>query len=57
MYKHIKEVKDNLGNVISPALIFRKTDSSWIPVNEQNRDYQAIQEWVAAGNTLSLIHI
>ena len=52
MYKHIKEVKDDLGKVISPALIFRKTDSSWIPVNEQNKDYQEVLEWVAKGNKI-----
>ena len=53
MYKHIKEVKDSDGNILSPALIFRKTDSSWIPLNEENTDYQAILEWAKIdGNTI-----
>tara|TARA_B100001057_G_C22725981_1_gene901726 strand:- start:7 stop:177 length:171 start_codon:yes stop_codon:yes gene_type:complete len=52
MYKHIKEIKDDLGNVLSPALIFRKTDSSWIPLNEENIDYQKVLKWVAEGNTI-----
>jgi|TARA_R100000482_G_scaffold86405_1_gene34764 hypothetical protein len=52
MYKHIKEVKDSDGNILSPALIFRKTDSSWIPLNKENTDYQEVLKWVAEGNTI-----
>ena len=52
MYKHIKEVKDSDGNILSPALIFRKTDSSWIPLNKENIDYQEVLKWVAEGNTI-----
>ena len=52
MYKHINEVKDSDGNIIRPALIFRKTDSTWIQKDEQSVDYQEVLEWVAKGNKI-----
>jgi hypothetical protein len=52
MYKHINEVTDSDGNVLRPALIFRKTDSSWIPLSEENIDYQEVLKWVAEGNKI-----
>ena len=51
MYKLINQVLDSDNNVISPAMIKRTTDSSFIPKNELNIDYQAYLEWVAEGNT------
>jgi hypothetical protein len=24
----------------------------WVPINEKNRHYQAIQKWIAEGNTV-----
>ena len=29
----------------------QKGDSTWIPMNEANTDYQAYLKWVEAGNT------
>jgi len=35
-------IKSNIDNVIK-----------FIPLDEDNKDYQAIQEWVADGNTIA----
>ena len=32
-------------------MIVRVSDSAWIPMNEQNSDYQQYLAWVAEGNT------
>jgi hypothetical protein len=32
-------------------MILRKDDSTYIPKDEANRDYQAYLEWLAEGNT------
>tara|TARA_A100001391_G_scaffold197827_1_gene178660 strand:+ start:813 stop:974 length:162 start_codon:yes stop_codon:yes gene_type:complete len=32
-------------------MIQRLTDGAWIPMSEQNRDYQEYLAWVADGNT------
>jgi len=50
MYKLINEVLDADKKVISPAMIKRTTDSSFIPKSEDNPDYQEYLKWVEAGN-------
>ena len=32
-------------------MIYRVSDSAWIPTNPANSDYQAYLAWVADGNT------
>lgn len=32
-------------------MIYRPSDSAWIPVDPANTDYQQYLEWVAEGNT------
>jgi hypothetical protein len=32
-------------------MIVRVADNAWIPMNEQNSDYQQYLAWVAEGNT------
>ena len=32
-------------------MIQRLTDGAWIPMSEQNKDYQEYLAWVADGNT------
>ncbi len=51
MYKLMNEVKDSDENILSPALIFRKTDSTWIQKDNQSIDYQEYLKWVEEGNT------
>ena len=36
---------------INPNIILRLPDNAYIPNDEQNTDWQAYQEWLAAGNT------
>jgi len=36
---------------IDYSLIYRIQDNTWIPNNPENTDWQAYQEWLAAGNT------
>ena len=31
--------------------ILRLSDNAWIPIHEENRDYQEYLKWVAEGNT------
>lgn len=38
-------------NMFGANSIYRVEDSAFIPVNEQNSDYQAYLAWVAEGNT------
>lgn len=33
------------------TVVFRTTDSAWIPCDEANADYRDFLAWVAAGNT------
>lgn len=35
----------------TPNLIIRISDNAFIPIVEDNRDYQEYLAWVAAGNT------
>ena len=51
MYKLINEVLNPDNSVAIPAMIKRTTDSSFIPKDEANRDYQEYLEWLAEGNT------
>jgi hypothetical protein len=37
----------NTGN----QFVIRLADNAYIPMNEQNSDYQAYLKWVAEGNT------
>jgi len=51
MYKLINAILNPDGTVGIPAMIKRTTDSSFIPLSEENTDYQAYLEWLDAGNT------
>ena len=45
-----KQLKDKEGNVRTDV-IQRTTDGAWIPIAEDNTDYQEYLLWVAEGNT------
>ena len=44
-----KKVEDFEGNLIC---IKNKENNSLIPIDVNNKDYQDVQEWVSAGNTI-----
>ena len=41
----------NPDGTINTNLIKRLPDMAWIPNDPENTDWQAYQEWLAAGNT------
>ena len=45
-YKLLKELSTD-----ETIVVFRKSDSRYIPFDEENTDYQEYLEWVAKGNT------
>lgn len=47
MYKQIKTPSEQ----INEQMIVRLVDNAFIPVDEQNTDYQEYLEWLAEGNT------
>ena len=41
------------GNFVSYTITYQNSDMiKSVPLNPANTDYQAIQEWIAAGNTV-----
>lgn len=51
MYKLINAVLNPDGTVGIAAMVKRTTDSSFIPMDEANTDYQEYLKWLAEGNT------
>jgi hypothetical protein len=50
MEYNYQQIKDPSGN-INPNMIKRLPDQANIPNDPANTDWQAYQEWLAAGNT------
>jgi len=50
MYKLLNS-KSPEGVVGIPNAIIRTSDNAFIPMSEDNTDYQAYLKWVAEGNT------
>ena len=48
MYKELKD----LNGVVRSDVILRIADEAFIPVDNQNRDYQYYMAWIAEGNTI-----
>ena len=51
MYKLINATLNPDGTVGIAAMVKRTTDSSFIPMDEANTDYQEYLKWLAEGNT------
>ena len=44
--------KDLSGNNVVGIKVTLDGNLSWVPLDENNSDYAAIQDWVAEGNTI-----
>lgn len=51
MEYNYQQVYFPLTTVINPNVIIRLPDNAVIPNDPSNTDWQAYQEWLAAGNT------
>ena len=52
--KSVKKQKDQFGNESNMLHVISEDDVvTFVPTDQLNTDYQAIQEWVAEGNTIA----
>jgi len=52
MIETVKKVYDFISNEHSSYEITKDNKTSYVPLDEANTDYQAIQEWIQEGNTV-----
>jgi len=53
MINTIEKTYDNITNTNNGYKItYDNGVTSYVPLDEANTDYQAVQEWIAAGNTV-----
>jgi hypothetical protein len=51
--KSVKKQKDQFNNETNVLYVITEDDVvTFVPTDQLNTDYQAIQEWVAEGNTI-----
>jgi len=51
--KSVKKQKDQFGNESNMLHVITEDNVvTFVPTDQLNTDYQAIQEWVAEGNTI-----
>jgi hypothetical protein len=48
----IEKKYNSHGNFVSYKTIYNINKVCFVPLDEANRHYQAIQEWIAEGNTV-----
>jgi hypothetical protein len=48
----VKKIEDDNSVVLSYEVVWDIDKVTFVPNATDNTDYQAIQEWVAAGNTI-----
>jgi hypothetical protein len=46
-----RQLIDTMTGLVNPNMIERLPDAAFIPNDPENTDWQAYQEWLAAGNT------
>ena len=52
--KSVKKQKDQFGDESNMLHVITEDDVvTFVPTDQLNTDYQAIQEWVAEGNTIA----
>ena len=52
MINTVEKIYSNDGEFLIYKVVFENGEISSVPHEEANRHYQAIQEWIAAGNTV-----
>jgi hypothetical protein len=56
MYKEnivsVKKIKDSNDVLLSYQVVWNTNINSFVPIDTANTHYQAIQEWIAEGNTI-----
>ena len=52
MITNVKKLYNSYTNEFSSYEIIKNGITSTVPLDEANSDYQAIQEWIAEGNTV-----
>ena len=52
MIETVKKIYDFISNEHNSYEITKDNKTSYVPLDEANSDYQAIQEWIAEGNTV-----
>ena len=52
--KTVKKINDEIENVLDGYMVtYVNTNKiKSVPINSENKDYQAIQQWVAEGNKI-----
>ena len=51
--KYYKTPIENPNNENTSIIVITDNDKLYVPLDPNNRHYQAIQEWVAKGNTIA----
>jgi hypothetical protein len=52
MMTNVKKIYDLMTNQFSGYEIVKNGKTSHVPLDEANTDYQAIQQWIADGNSV-----
>jgi len=52
MIQTVEKLYDYRGNFISYRITTKSNEQISVPLNPDNTDYQAIQEWIADGGTV-----
>ena len=52
MITNVYNIKDNVTNeIVGYKMVLNNGKEYGVPLDEANKDYQAIQEWIADGGT------
>jgi hypothetical protein len=53
MITNVYNIKDNVTNeIVGYKMVLNNGKEYGVPLDEANKDYQAIQEWIADGGTV-----